>query len=59
VIPGVDAKDRRLDVAQEGFIDGHIAGGGRGGVKEKAKGHEGTMGRSTGAGKSCQRLGVC
>jgi hypothetical protein len=59
LIPRVDAKNGGLDLAQEGFIDGHIAGGGCGGVKEQAKGHEGTMGRRGGAGKSCQRLGVC
>ena len=59
LIPRVDAKNGGLDLAQEGFIDGHIAGGGGGGVKEQAKGHEGTMGTRRGAGKSCQRLEVC
>ena len=34
LIPGIDAKNGGLDVAQERFIDGHIASGGRGGVKE-------------------------
>jgi len=34
LIPGVDAKYGGLDVAQEGFIDGHIASGGRSGVKK-------------------------
>ena len=33
LIPRVDAKNGGLDLAQEGFIDGHIAGGGGGGVK--------------------------
>lgn len=59
LIPGVEAKDGKLHEAEEGFVDGHIAGGGSGGVKKEAGGHVLKMGTRGGAGKSCHQRGVC